>query len=151
MQISRKLAVGALTLVSVAGVSVAATPAGAAAPVKQDKPVEIVLTSTAPASAAEIGAACSGRWKNAVGIPLRWKTITDGTCSIFGNPRYKAAYQWTAERGAPCIQVKGFVNGREKWFNAGCGRSGSIRNVPWGNVAANKAIKVKGASLFKWR
>ncbi|MHB9754959.1 hypothetical protein ACYBSK_11360 [Streptomyces sp. BYX5S] len=95
--------------------------------------------------------ACSNSWKNAVGVPGRWSKVEDSSCGIFGNPRYKANYQWTAERGKPCIKVKGFKNGREKWYDAGCGKSGFLKNVPWGNVAANKAIKVKGAALFKWR
>ncbi|WP_405646395.1 hypothetical protein [Streptomyces uncialis] len=146
MQLSRKLATGALTLVSVATMSSLASPAGAAQPApKAEKPVEITLTAVP-----DVGAQCGGDWKRAVGIPLRWKKITSN-CSTWGSPSYKAAYQWKAERGAPCIKVKGFQNGREKWFNAGCGRSGQIRNVPWGNVAAKKAIQVKGASLFRWR
>jgi hypothetical protein len=139
VSISRKIATGALTLVSVAAMSAAAAP-----------------VSAAPSGAGEgaspsVGIACSGSWKKAVGVPGRWSTVRDNTCSIFGHAKYKAAYQWKAERGTPCIQVLGFVNGKDKWINAGCGKSGSIKNVPWGNVAANKTIKVKGGSLFQWR
>ncbi|MGW4700700.1 hypothetical protein [Streptomyces sp. NPDC004285] len=139
MSILRNLATGATALLSVVGMS-ALTGQAQAAPEGQ-------------ASVAAVGAraGCSASWKNAVGIPARWKTIRDNTCSIFGSRTYKAVYEWKADRGRPCIQVLGFVNGRDKWVDAGCGRSGVIRNVPWGNVAANKTIKIKGASLVKWR
>ncbi|MFE9397660.1 hypothetical protein [Streptomyces flavidovirens] len=128
-----------MTLVSVAAMSVAAAPVSAAQP-----GAGIVAEPT-------ITIQCSNSWKSAGGVPGRWSTVRDRNCSIFGHQGYRIAYQWRAERGRPCIKVKGFVNGRAKWYNAGCGRSGNIQNVPWGNVAANKEIKVKGASLFKWR
>lgn len=90
-------------------------------------------------------------WNRAVGRPFRWSREIKNGCGLFGRPGLKVGYSWAAERGSPCIMVKGFVRGRKKWFRAGCGRSGAIRNVPWGNVLAEKGIKVKGASLLKWR
>ncbi|MFJ3767783.1 hypothetical protein ACIPQJ_29230 [Streptomyces sp. NPDC090082] len=139
MSVLRNLATGVTALVSVVGMSSLAGPAQAAPATE---------VSAVPATAR---AGCSASWKSAVGLPTRWTTIRDNTCSVFGYPAYKAVYEWRAERGRPCVQVLGFVNGRDKWVNAGCGRSGVIRNVPWGNVAANKTIKIKGASLVKWR
>lgn len=138
MAISRKIAAGAVTLASVAALSAASAPVSAA-------------PSGDKASASEVSVRCSNSWKKAVGVPGRWSTVKDNTCSIFGNPKYKAAYKWAAERGTPCIKVRGFKGGKAKWYNAGCGKSGFIKNVPWGNVAANKAIKVKGGSLFVWK
>ncbi|WP_112465705.1 hypothetical protein [Streptomyces triticisoli] len=138
MPILSKTGAGVVTLASVAALSAAVAPANAS-------------QSTATTEASNpIGVQCSSSWKNAVGIPGRWTTIKDTTCSVSGYAGYKVGYEWVAERGKPCIQVKGFANNRVKWYDAGCGKSGSIK-VPWGNTVANKEIKVKGASLFKWR
>lgn len=42
------------------------------------------------------------------------------------------------------MKAKGFNSkGKKTWYDAGCGKSGKI-TVPWGNVAANKEMKVKG-------
>lgn len=152
MSISRKFATGAVAIASVAAMSAAAAPVNAA-PSHPETPASgsVVVPGADWHAADVVGPRCSESWKNAVGIPFRWKKITDRTCAVFGYPGFKTAYAWTAERGRPCIKVKGFKNGREKWYNAGCGKTGLIKNVPWGNVAANKAIKVKGAALFKWR
>ncbi|MFF9510472.1 hypothetical protein ACF1BU_08720 [Streptomyces sp. NPDC014724] len=56
-------------------------------------------------------------------------------------------YGWKVfKSGSICVQVKGFnAKGKKTWYNAGCGKSGQI-TVPWGNVAANKEMKVKGGS-----
>ncbi|KUO11328.1 hypothetical protein AQJ58_14940 [Streptomyces sp. DSM 15324] len=101
--------------------------------------------------AVEVTTASCGDWNRAVGVPLRWSRELNDGCGLFGRPGLKVGYSWKAERGRPCIKVKGFVNGRVKWYDAGCGASGEVRNVPWGNVLAEKGIKVKGASLFVWR
>ncbi|MEU6993426.1 hypothetical protein ABZ953_22585 [Streptomyces sp. NPDC046465] len=152
MSISRKFATGAVAVASVAAMSAAAAPVNAApSQAKTSASGSIVIKGAEGRASDTISVRCSNPWKNAVGIPGRWTKITDRTCAVFGYPGFKTGYQWTAERGRPCIKVKGFKNGREKWYNAGCGKTGFIKNVPWGNVAANKAIKVKGAALFKWR
>lgn len=151
MSISRQFATGAVALVSVAAMSAAAAPVSAATSnTGADAPVKVVTSSAVEGASDSIGIRCSNSWKNAVGIPFKWKKITDRTCTIWGTGGLRVGYQWTAERGAPCVKVKGFKNGREKWYNAGCGKTGSVK-VPWGNVAGNKSIKVKGSSLFKWR
>lgn len=138
MTLSHRISAGMVTLVSAAALTVAAAPAGAAPAKSQEAP-------------ASVGFKCSNSWKNAGSLPGKWSKVKDSTCSIFGNPKYKAAYQWAAERGSVCVKVKGFSKGKAKWYNAGCGKTGAIKNVPWGNVAAHKEMKVKGAALFKWR
>ena len=144
MTITRKFASGAVAVASVAALSAAATPAGAA-PKAADTAVTTVALKANPCNS----------WKNAVGIPGRWSKSKYG-CAILGRPGLKVTYRWAAERGRPCIKVKGFVKGgpkgfKTKWYNAGCGKSGIIKNVPWGNVAADREIQIKGASLLKWR
>ncbi|WP_409238734.1 hypothetical protein [Streptomyces sp. PA5.6] len=134
-------------MTSVAAMSAAAAPVNA----NPSHAKTVASAEVVKPSSGERAPACSNSWKNAVGVPGRWTTITDRTCAIFGYPGMKTGYQWAAERGRPCIKVKGFKNGREKWYDAGCGASGRKKNIPWGNVAANKAIKVKGFALFKWR
>ncbi|MFF5860344.1 hypothetical protein ACFY8B_32800 [Streptomyces sp. NPDC012751] len=89
-------------------------------------------------------------WNRAVGVPGRWSRELKNGCGVAGYRGYKVTYSWSAERGTPCIKVKGFRGGARKWYNAGCGKIGAI-TVPWGNTIANKGIKVKGASLFVWR
>ncbi|MGV9933964.1 hypothetical protein ACWDY4_25835 [Streptomyces olivaceoviridis] len=89
-------------------------------------------------------------WNRAVGIPGRWSSEIKSGCGFAGYPGLKVTYSWSAERGTPCIKVKGFPGGARKWYNAGCGKIGSI-TVPWGNTLAHKGIKVKGGSLFVWR
>lgn len=134
-------------MASVAAMSAAAAPVNAA-------PSHSKATASAKAvkpSSAERAGACSNSWKSAVGVPGRWTKIEDHTCSLWGAPGFKTGYQWASQRGRVCVKVKGYKNGREKWYDAGCGANGRKKNVPWGNVAANKAIKVKGFALFKWR
>ncbi|OEJ97060.1 hypothetical protein [Streptomyces thermolilacinus] len=93
--------------------------------------------------------ACTG-WKKAGSLPLKWSKVSD-KCGHFGKPGMKMGYAWKVYKGSSvCVQVKGFVNGKEKWYKAGCGKSGAIK-VPWGNVAASKEMKVKGAALFDWK
>lgn len=161
--ISRKIATGAVALMSAATLGAAAAPAGATT----EKGTAIVIDAAqlvpeaddggTAADAAKAGVevaatpmAC-GSWKRAVGIPLKWSKEIKNGCGLFGRDGLKVTYEWKAERGKPCIKVKGFVKGKTKWYNAGCGASGKIKNVPWGNVLAEKGIKVKGASLFVWR
>lgn len=132
MSVKRKLATGVVAATSVIALSGAAVPATAA-------------------SSADVAAANScTSWKNAVGVPGKWLTAKSG-CGTFGNPKYKAAYRWAAERGRPCIKVLGFKKGKKTWFDAGCGKSGYIKNVPWGNVLGEKQIKIKGYAMLKWK
>jgi hypothetical protein len=136
VSISRKIVTSAVTLVSVAAMSAAAAPADAAS-----------------TSASSKGAArCSSSWKNAGSVPGRWSKVKDSTCAVIGHDGFKIGYQWAVERGgAICVKVKGFdARHNPKWYDAGCAKNGSVR-VPWGNVAGNKEMKVKGAALFKWR
>ncbi|WP_411083530.1 hypothetical protein [Streptomyces sp. cmx-18-6] len=148
MKISHKIATGAVALMSAAALSGATAPAIAT---PQTKAPQSATPTTAKETTVELAAACPGKWKKAGGIPRKWSTAKDKQCSIFGRPGYKAVYQWSAVRGKPCIMVLGFDSkGRDKWHKAGCGAKGAIK-VPWGNVAANKTIKIKGASLIEWR
>ncbi|MGW5474953.1 hypothetical protein [Streptomyces chartreusis] len=137
MLISRKIVTGAVTLVSAAAMTAVAAPVNAA-----------------PASASsEVSATrCSSSWKNAGAVPGRWSTVKDTNCSIIGHDGFKIGYQWAVERGTRiCVKVKGSdAQGRVKWYDAGCGKKGSVK-VHWGNVADIKEMKVKGAALFKWR
>lgn len=142
MMNNRKGRLAALALAAPLSVSILGWPTGVAA-----------ANAATSEERAKTNAAvmCSNSWKRAGSVPFRWSTVEDRTCSIFGNPKYKAAYSWAAERGSLCVKVKGFKKAKAKWYNAGCGRRGTIKNVPWGNVAAHKAIRVKGAALFRWR
>jgi hypothetical protein len=111
----------------------------------------VASANAAPEGAAEtakVRASCNS-WHNAVGIPGRW-TTSKYHCSLLGSGGLRVRYSWTADRGTPCIQVKYFVNGSKKWTESACRKSGTLE-VPWGNVAAHKEIKIKGASTLKWR
>ncbi|WP_030616068.1 hypothetical protein [Streptomyces sclerotialus] len=140
MKFSRKTATGAVALASAATVALAAAPANA-------------FTSGAAGPAADKIAvkSCGGGWNKAGGVPLKWsKSTTDG-CGIFGRPGHKVVYKWAAFKGSACVKAKGFTKaGKKKWYNAGCGKSGSVK-VYWGNVLAEKQIMIKGASLISWR
>ncbi|MFD9566981.1 hypothetical protein [Streptomyces sp. NPDC059994] len=64
----------------------------------------------------------------------------------------KMGYAWTVTKGGSvCVKFKGFnAQGAKTWYDAGCGKSGSVQ-VPWGNVAGEKEIMVKGGpSLLRW-
>ncbi|MFF8405098.1 hypothetical protein ACF1AB_08640 [Streptomyces sp. NPDC014846] len=137
MNMSAKLTTGVVSLVSVTALTVGATSASASpAPV--------------PAKTSSAVAADCGDWIRAGSLPGRWSTVHDG-CGHFGRPGLKMGYSWAVFRGGSiCVKVKGFVNGRKKWYNAGCGKTGSVK-VPWGNNLAEKEMKVKGAALFNWR
>ncbi|MBM7169406.1 hypothetical protein JQK87_13470 [Streptomyces sp. G44] len=143
MHISRKIATGAVPLVAMAALATAASPAGAA------------TAGTPKSESVTTKISCNG-WQNAGGIAGRWTKSKD-PCSTWGHKGMKVRYRWAAERGTPCIKVKGFKwsktkkNYVAKWYNAGCGKSGFIKNVPWGNVAAHPEIKIKGFSLLKWQ
>ncbi|WP_282796052.1 hypothetical protein [Streptomyces sp. CC224B] len=145
---SRKFATGAVALASVAAMASVATPANAA-----PKPAAKAAAVTMDTKVTAVKG-CGG-WKNAVGIPGRWST-SKWNCDLIGSPGLKVGYRWVAERGTPCIKVRGYVKGgprgyREKWYNAGCGKSGYLKNVPWGYVASTRAIKIKGFAMLKWR
>ncbi|AGS68385.1 hypothetical protein [Streptomyces collinus] len=137
MNMSGKLATGVVSLLSAATLTAGATTASAS-----PAPSPVVTSKVSPADC--------GDWNRAVSLPGRWSTVNDG-CGHFGRPGLKMGYTWAVYRGGSiCVQVKGFVNGRKKWYNAGCGKTGSVK-VPWGNVLAEKEMKVKGAALFNWK
>lgn len=135
--ISRKTATGAVSLLAFAAIGMGAGPASAS------------QTATAQAPAPMAGAPCYG-WKNAGSVPLRWSTVSDG-CAHFGAAGMKMKYAWKVYRGGSiCVKVKGFnAQGRKTWYNAGCGKTGSI-SAPWGNNADTKEIMVKGGALLRW-
>ncbi|MET7506066.1 hypothetical protein AB8B12_10305 [Streptomyces sp. PGLac3x] len=117
----------------------------------------VVASGVAPVNAASgerLGAVTAagkcGNWKRAGSLPGKWSTAKD-TCSLFGHAGYTVSYAWAAEKGSLCVKVKGLKRGKVKWFDAGCGKKGQITKVPWGNAADYKAVKVKGAALFRWR
>ncbi|MEU4043825.1 hypothetical protein ACK389_03935 [Streptomyces antibioticus] len=135
---SGKLTTGVVSLVSVAALTAGATTA------------EASPAPAPPRETASVAAASCGSWIQAGSLPGRWSTVNDH-CGHFGRPGLKLGYSWAVYRGSSiCVKVKGFVNGQKKWYNAGCGRSGNIK-VPWGNVLAEKEMKVKGAALFNWK
>lgn len=149
LKIANKITTGMVSVVSLAAVAVGAAPAGAApaAGAAQSK----AQTAQAQIVMAPMGAsgACTG-WKKAGSLPLKWSKVSD-KCGHFGKPGMKMGYAWKVYKGSSiCVQVKGFVNGKDKWYNAGCGKTGAIK-VPWGNVLASKEMKVKGAALFDWK
>jgi hypothetical protein len=137
MRISRKIATGAVSLLSFAAIAAGAAPASASQKV-----------APAPTTLDAKGV-CIG-WKNAGSIPGKWSTLNDG-CAHFGAKGMKMVYGWKVFKGGSiCVQVKGFnAKGKKTWYKAGCGKSGEI-TVSWGNVAANKEMKVKGAALLRW-
>ncbi|MFD4855663.1 hypothetical protein [Streptomyces atratus] len=137
MRISRRIATGAVSLLSFAAIAAGAAPASASQTV-----------TPAPTTLGAKGV-CMG-WKNAGSIPGKWSTLNDG-CAHFGFKGMKMVYAWKVFKGSSiCVQAKGFnAKGKKTWYKAGCGKSGKI-TVPWGNVAANKEMKVKGAALLRW-
>ncbi|MEU5214227.1 hypothetical protein [Streptomyces sp. NPDC020742] len=47
--------------------------------------------------------------------------------------------------------MRGFAaDGKERWYGAGCGTGGHVKNIPWDNIAAKPAIRVKGFALVDW-
>lgn len=140
---NRKLYVSAIAGVMALGTVGVGT--ARAVPIRDSTAAHVLSAHRAVAGSGD----CSD-WNRAVGIPFRWSSEIKAPCGFAGHPGLKMTYSWSAERGTPCIKVKGFPGGARKWYNAGCGRVGSI-TVPWGNTLANKGIKVKGASLFVWR
>lgn len=138
MNTSRKLTAGAVTLFTAAALGTGAATASAS-------------PAATPTKAPHSATASCGEWMRAGSLPGRWSTVKDG-CGHFGRPGLKMGYSWAVFRGSSiCVKVQGFdSHGRKKWYNAGCGRSGSVK-VPWGNVLAEKQMKVKGAALFNWK
>ncbi|MEU2183226.1 hypothetical protein [Streptomyces thermolilacinus] len=144
MKISSRITTGIVSVVSLAAVAAGAATATAASQTQ-------ARTAHAQVGMAPMAAsgACTG-WKKAGSVPLKWSKVSD-KCGHFGKPGMKMGYTWKVYQGSSiCVQVKGFVNGKEKWYKAGCGKTGAIK-VPWGNVAASKEMKVKGAALFDWK
>ncbi|MES9507385.1 hypothetical protein ABWJ92_13370 [Streptomyces sp. NPDC000609] len=137
MRISRRIATGAVSLLSFAAIAAGSAPASASQAV-----------APAPTTLGAKGV-CIG-WKNAGSIPGKWSTLNDG-CAHFGFKGMKMVYGWKVFKGGSiCVQAKGFnAKGKKTWYKAGCGKNGQI-TVPWGNVAANKEMKVKGAALLRW-
>ncbi|MFJ5532146.1 hypothetical protein [Streptomyces sp. NPDC093261] len=137
MSMSRKTTTGVISLLSVAALS-AGTATASASPAHAQAP-----TTT------RVAAGCSD-WNRAVAVPWKWQTLNDG-CGHFGRPGLRMGYSWAVFRGTKvCVKAKGFVNGSKKWFDLGCGKSGSF-TVPWGNVLAEKEIQVKGTAAFNWK
>ncbi|MFF9344110.1 MULTISPECIES: hypothetical protein [unclassified Streptomyces] len=135
MRMFRRSAVGAASILAVAGLVSAAGPAGAGLP------------TGAPAAAAD---SCVG-WKNAGSVPLKWTKADDG-CGHFGANGMTMRYDWAVFKGGSvCLRAKGFDRRtKEIWSDPVCGKSGSVK-VHWGNVAAHKEIQVKGGpSLLRW-
>ncbi|MFE1764919.1 hypothetical protein ACFW81_11980 [Streptomyces angustmyceticus] len=137
MTISRTLATGAASLLSVAALAVTAGPAHAVSPSgSSDTSSSITLRS------------CGGK---AGGYPGGWSKPSKSNCNVMGSNGTKIGYSWHADKGKPCVRVLGFTaSGKKKWYGAGCGTWGHIKNVPWGNMAGKPAIEVKGLGLVDW-
>lgn len=145
MSIMHKLTTGAVAVVSVAALTAVAAPANATS--------QGAAKTTAAAETRSARAGCSSWW-NAVGVPGKWSKAKG--CSILGSSGLKVGYEWKAEKGSPCIKAKYFVKGgpkgyKTKWTKPLCGKSGTFKNLPWGNVAATKEIQIKGFAMLKWR
>ncbi|MEW2524095.1 hypothetical protein [Streptomyces sp. NPDC047071] len=145
MKFSSKITTGVVTVASAAAVALVAAPANATV----SKAAEPVVAK--PGSGVFIaGHACTD-WHMAGGIPFKWSPPVSNGCATFGHPGFKQGYVWKATRGRPCVKVVGYTKSqKKKWYNAGCGTGGRVK-VPWGNAAAEKQIKIKGASLVDWR
>ncbi|MDF3299718.1 hypothetical protein [Streptomyces tropicalis] len=136
MSKSGKFTTGIVTALSLAALTAAAAPASA--------------TPVAVAKSPHPVAASCGEWIRAGSLPFKWSTVKDG-CGHFGRPGLRMGYSWAVWKGgAICVKVEGFKNGKKTWYNAGCGKSGSV-TVPWGNVLAEKQMQVKNAALFNWK
>ncbi|MEU2877443.1 hypothetical protein [Streptomyces sp. NPDC007070] len=134
---SRKMTTGVVSLLSVAALSAGTATANA-------------HSAPAAAKAPAAAAANCGDWNRAVAVPWKWQKLNDG-CGHFGRGGLRMGYSWAVFKGTKvCVKAKGFVNGKDKWYDLGCGKSGS-RTVPWGNVAAMKEIQVKGTATFNWK
>ncbi|MFK4226141.1 hypothetical protein [Streptomyces sp. NPDC019890] len=149
MTISRKIATGAVSLVSLAAIAAGTAPATAAPSTTTTKASAGRSTTVVTTTTLSAASGCS-EWKRAGSLPLKWSTVKDG-CGHFGRPGMKMGYSWKVFRGGSiCVKVKGFnAHGKKTWYNAGCGKAGAVK-VPWGNVLAEKEMQVKGAALFNW-
>lgn len=66
--------------------------------------------------------------------------------AVFGHKGYKRSYSVKVMGNAGtlvCCAAKGF-NPKETWYSIGCNHSSIRASVPWGNVAAQEAIKCRG-------
>lgn len=148
MKISNKITTGMVSVISLAAVVAGAAPAGAASATGAAPAKEQAVQAQAVKVPMGAAGTCSG-WKKAGSLPLKWSKVSDN-CGHFGKPGMKMGYAWKVYKGSSiCVEVKGFVNGKAKWYKAGCGKTGTIK-VPWGNVLGAKEMKVKGAALFNW-
>lgn len=90
-------------------------------------------------------------------VPFRWTAATSN-CGFFGYPGIQKGYRWWTAPGinaSICVQGAGYDSHRKRqWYNLGCGKSGS-GTVPWGNVAAPGALRVKNSvisfPIVSWR
>ncbi|MFV2117294.1 hypothetical protein ACE14D_02130 [Streptomyces sp. Act-28] len=148
MKISSRITTGMVSVVSLAALAAGAGPASAAATSGAAPTKERAVRTQAVMAPMGAAGTCSG-WKKAGSLPLKWSKVSDN-CGHFGKAGMKMGYAWKVYKGSSiCVEVKGFVNGKAKWYKAGCGKTGSIK-VPWGNVLGAKEMKVKGAALFQW-
>ncbi|AOZ73264.1 hypothetical protein BK816_08185 [Boudabousia tangfeifanii] len=79
--------------------------------------------------------------------PAGIETTCTSSYSVFGSRGLKVGYAWSVSMmtfTSVIVRAKGYENHREKWFSAGAGEDGKV-DVPWGEVAARKQIKVKSA------
>ncbi|MGI5483819.1 hypothetical protein [Streptomyces lavendofoliae] len=136
---TRKVATGAISLMSLAGIALGTAPAHASQ-----------ATSMATAAPQAASAVCSG-WKNAGSLPLKWSRISDN-CAHFGAPGMNMNYSWVVyQGGSVCVKFKGFnPKNKESWSAPKCGKGGTF-TVRWGNVMGAKEIQVKGGpALLRW-
>ncbi|MGI5170297.1 hypothetical protein ACQEU3_38680 [Spirillospora sp. CA-253888] len=76
-----------------------------------------------------------------VGPPGTWSKTHLLPCSIAGSPGHKVTYHYKRTWGSVCaVQVRGYKKGKKKWYNGGIDGK---RTVPWGNVWAAPAVRIK--------
>ncbi|SDE55801.1 hypothetical protein SAMN05421878_11346 [Actinobaculum suis] len=84
-------------------------------------------------------------WHSCTAPPGVWVTCSD-RIGHFGYHGKVMSFSWNVHwtsSSSATVQVQGFNSaGKAVWYGAGIGKSGSA-SVPWGNVLANKKVKVR--------
>jgi hypothetical protein len=105
------------------------------------------LTAVAEPQSATNAQSCIGA---AWGPPGAWGPKAEASCSVAGHRGFRMSYGWYVlpqSNSDACVQGQGFdSNGRPQWYSLGCGRS-NVASVPWGNILAKPAIRVRSISI----
>lgn len=141
------VSIASLANVLSAGVVGASVPAPAQSPNVQGE----IRGSSSLQETPDTAAWCGG---TAIGYPSAFGETAYSSCGVFGYPGTIVSYSWNVQYGTQqyaCAEGLGFVAGwngaySAEWFSLGCG-VGAVVTVPWGNVAATPALRVKSLNI----